>query len=281
MKYIGLFDEKEDIVTKEKLEAKQDKITGAATTITDDNLTASHALVSDANGKVAVSTVTSTELGYLDGVTSNVQTQLDKKLETAPVQSVNNKTGAVQLNASDVGALPADTVIPTVNNATLTIKRNSINVGSFTANAANDVNIDINVPTNKSDIGLGNVDNVKQYSASNPPPYPVTSVNGKTGAVSVNVPSASSTTPKAPGTASAGSESAYARGDHVHPKQAVTKSDVGLGNVDNVSINTRLNRTTNVNASDSNYTTYMARGEALFSTETTPTVNGCIAWQYG
>ena len=97
----------------------------------------------------------------------------------------------------------------------------------------------------------------------------------------VSVPSASSTTPKAPGTASAGSESAYARGDHVHPKQAVTKSDVGLGNVDNVSINTRMNRTTNVNASDSNYTTYMARGEALFSTETTPTINGCIAWVYG
>ena len=113
MKYIGLFDEKEDIVTKEKLETKQDKITGAATTITDDNLTASHALVSDANGKVAVSTVTLTELGYLDGVTSNVQTQLNKKLEKATVTSINNKTGAVQLNASDVGALPNTTVIPT------------------------------------------------------------------------------------------------------------------------------------------------------------------------
>ena len=37
----------------------------------------------------------------------------------------------------------------------------------------------------KSDVGLGNVDNVKQYSASNPPPYPVTSVNGKTGAVTI------------------------------------------------------------------------------------------------
>ena len=35
----------------------------------------------------------------------------------------------------------------------------------------------------KSEVGLGNVDNVKQYSASNPPPYPVTSVNGKTGEV--------------------------------------------------------------------------------------------------
>ena len=38
----------------------------------------------------------------------------------------------------------------------------------------------------KSDIGLGNVDNVKQYSATNPPPYPVTSVNGHTGAVTVH-----------------------------------------------------------------------------------------------
>ena len=38
----------------------------------------------------------------------------------------------------------------------------------------------------KSDVGLGNVDNVKQYSASNPPPYPVTSVNGHTGAITVH-----------------------------------------------------------------------------------------------
>ena len=41
-----------------------------------------------------------------------------------------------------------------------------------------------------------------------------------------------------------------------------------------------FNRTTAVNAADTNYTTYMARGEALFAEETTPTVNGCIAWQY-
>ena len=44
----------------------------------------------------------------------------------------------------------------------------------------------------KSGIGLGNVDNVRQYSASNPPPYPVTSVNGKTGAVTVSVPTQTS-----------------------------------------------------------------------------------------
>ena len=87
------------------LTSKQDTVVGGASTITEDNLTASRALVSNSSGKVAVSNVTSTELGYLDGVTSNVQTQLDKKLEKAPVTSVNSKTGAVQLNATDVGAV--------------------------------------------------------------------------------------------------------------------------------------------------------------------------------
>ena len=37
----------------------------------------------------------------------------------------------------------------------------------------------------KSEVGLGNVDNIKQYSANNPPPYPVTSVNNKTGVVNL------------------------------------------------------------------------------------------------
>ena len=37
----------------------------------------------------------------------------------------------------------------------------------------------------KSQVGLSNVDNVRQYSTSNPPPYPVTSVNGSTGAVNL------------------------------------------------------------------------------------------------
>ena len=65
------------------LSGKQATITGAATTITSSNLTASRALVSDTNGKVAVSAVTSTELGYLDGVTSAIQTQLNAKAGTA------------------------------------------------------------------------------------------------------------------------------------------------------------------------------------------------------
>lgn len=62
--------------------SKQDVITGGATTITSSDLTASRALVSDGSGKVAVSDVTATELGYLDGVTSAVQTQLNAKIAT-------------------------------------------------------------------------------------------------------------------------------------------------------------------------------------------------------
>lgn len=66
---------------KTALNSKQDTIVGAASTIVEDNLSASKVLVSDASGKVSVSDVTSTELSYLDGVTSNVQTQLNKKIE--------------------------------------------------------------------------------------------------------------------------------------------------------------------------------------------------------
>lgn len=42
-----------------------------------------------------------------------------------------------------------------------------------------------------------------------------------------------------------------------------------------------INRSTAVNAADTNYSSYMARGEALFSADTTPGVNGAIAWTYG
>jgi len=59
-----------------ELNEKQTTITGAATTITSSNLTASRVLVSNSSGKVEVSSVTTTTLGYLDA-TSSIQTQLD------------------------------------------------------------------------------------------------------------------------------------------------------------------------------------------------------------
>lgn len=140
------------------------------------------------------------------------------------VDSVNGYTGDVWLSASDVGALP-DTYTAPVSS-----------VNSKTGAVSLD----------KSDIGLGNVDNVKQYSASNPPPYPVTSVNGSTGAVVLDaddvgalpddtvIPAAATSNPADLGTAAVGSSSKYAKEDHVHNKPTYSKSDVGLGNVDNV-----------------------------------------------
>jgi len=65
-----------------QIDSKQATITGAATTIDDADLTASRAVISNASGKVAVSAVTDTELGYLDGVTSAIQTQIDSKQAT-------------------------------------------------------------------------------------------------------------------------------------------------------------------------------------------------------
>jgi len=62
------------------LDAKQATLTGGATSIATANLTASRALMSDGSGKVAVSAVSATELGYLDNVTGPLQTQLDGKV---------------------------------------------------------------------------------------------------------------------------------------------------------------------------------------------------------
>jgi len=63
-----------------QIDTKQATITGGATTITSSDLTASRALASNSSGKVAVSAVTSTELGYVSGVTSAIQTQIGTKL---------------------------------------------------------------------------------------------------------------------------------------------------------------------------------------------------------
>lgn len=63
-----------------QINSKQATITGGATTITSTDLTANRALISGTLGKVEVSAVTTTELGYLTGVTSAIQTQFSGKL---------------------------------------------------------------------------------------------------------------------------------------------------------------------------------------------------------
>jgi hypothetical protein len=81
-----------------QLNNRQATITGAATSITNDNLTISRALVSDTSGKVSVSAVTNTELGFLSGVTSSIQTQLN----SASSQWTTG-TGLIFYNSGTVG----------------------------------------------------------------------------------------------------------------------------------------------------------------------------------
>ena len=105
-----------------QLDAKQATITGGASTIVSSNLTASRALASDVSGKVAVSAVTSTELGYVSGVTSAIQTQLNAKQATitgaastiassdlsaslALVSNASGKVAASAITATELGYL--------------------------------------------------------------------------------------------------------------------------------------------------------------------------------
>ena len=95
----------------------------------------------------------------------------------------------------------------------------------------------------KSEVGLANVDNVKQYSASNPPPYPVTSVNGKTGAVTVPTVSVPSTSSLLKGNGSGGIVAATRGSDYIASGNIVKQT--------------------------------------LVASETTPTENYAIDWLFG
>lgn len=103
--------------------------------------------VAAVNGRSGNVTLTSEDVGL--GNLDNERQYSASNPPPYPVASVNGKTGAVNLTANDIGARPSDWT------------------------------------PSKSNIGLGLVENERQYSAANPPPYPVTSVNGQTGAVAV------------------------------------------------------------------------------------------------
>ena len=97
-----------------QIDSKQATITGGASSIASSNLTATRALVSDGSGKVSVSATTSTELGYVSGVTSAIQTQLDAKVGLTSLSvttgaasgggtlSYNNGTGAFSFAPADL-----------------------------------------------------------------------------------------------------------------------------------------------------------------------------------
>ena len=81
-------------------------ITGTLTaaTINSTSLTASRALASDASKNIIVSTTTSTELGYVNGVTSAIQTQLNNKQTldaTLTALAAYNTNGLLTQTAAD------------------------------------------------------------------------------------------------------------------------------------------------------------------------------------
>jgi hypothetical protein len=69
--------------------------------ITLPSLTASRALVSNVAGNISASAVTATELGYLTGVTSAIQTQINAKSDGSIPQ--NSKSAAYTTVLSDAG----------------------------------------------------------------------------------------------------------------------------------------------------------------------------------
>jgi len=100
-----------------QLDAKQATITGSATTIDTESLTANRAVISNGSQKIAVSDVTDTELGYLDGVTSAVQTQIDSKQATltggATTIASSNLTASRALQSNGSGKVEVSDVTTT------------------------------------------------------------------------------------------------------------------------------------------------------------------------
>ena len=88
------------------------KLSGAISTILTSNLSTDLALISDSHGKISTSTVTSTQLGYLGNVTSDVQNQLSEKqtktlitpLTIAGVQQTTVEDALNALNERTTGA---------------------------------------------------------------------------------------------------------------------------------------------------------------------------------
>ena len=164
-----------------QLDAKAATITGAATTIVSSDLTASRALASNSSGKVAVSSVTSSELGYVSGVSSAIQTQLDAKNvkannlnDVASVSSARTNLGLAigsDVQAYDAGLADIAGLATTDSNfivgsgsnwvaETGATARTSLGLGSIATQAANSVAITggtitgIGTPSGASDVTI-------------------------------------------------------------------------------------------------------------------------------
>lgn len=118
---------------------KQDAITGAASTIVSSNLTSNRALISDSNGKVANSIISTTQLGYLANVTSDIQTQINGKF--------NIPTGTTLQYVRGDGTLATTPIVPLVT-------QNLIVFGGASSELTSSVNLQITNDTTNNFYGL-------------------------------------------------------------------------------------------------------------------------------
>ena len=108
--------------------------THAASQIT--GLTASRALVSDSSGHPAVSAITSTELSYLDGVTSKIQTQLNGKAASSHNHSAANITsGTLAVARGGTGVTSDDALVQKVFNSAPRASATQYGVVKFASDA--------------------------------------------------------------------------------------------------------------------------------------------------
>lgn len=147
--YIGGITDLSNYVTQEylatQLDTKQDNVSGAATTIVDADLPADTALISNSAGKVAASSVTATELGYLDGVTSGIQGQLDAKATRyAGTVSGDGSTKTWDLTHG-LGGRPVVTVFDADGNEVITDLKVTATTITVTVNTALESGVQLNV----------------------------------------------------------------------------------------------------------------------------------------
>lgn len=102
-----------------QLDTKQTTVTGAASTVVTSNLAPNIVVVSDASGKVSNNTITTTKLGYLGDVTSNVQAQLDAKQNSYPKMVFVSSVEDLPAANAGVITLTGDTVYRFVSNVDL------------------------------------------------------------------------------------------------------------------------------------------------------------------
>lgn len=275
MKNLSSYNQDLSVPRKKDVDAKQDKITVNGIVQGDGagNLSA----VETVNADLLDLNPAAVGLGNVD----NVKQYSVSNPPPYPVTSVNGKTGAVQLDAADVGALLNPISETTSTSLTGILKGNGttievaapgtdyLNTAVFTVTCTKDADqstdgITVYTPNCTFDEMLSAYNSGMVIELMCGFIFRLLRMVGTTGAMFTMIGLVANLNTQTAAWSAATN------------KVSVTKSSLATLDI----IYSAIGRSSYVNEGDTNYTTYMARGEALFSSETTPSVNGTIAWQY-